>query len=299
MDWRRSRKLSSVSRSTAAARELGTSTSAISKTVARLEQQLGTRLLARSTRHVGPTEAGKLFYERSIRVLQEVENAELELDAYSGEARGLLKLSAPVVFGELHVAPLVAELLLQRPDLRVVLSLSDRFVDLIEEGYDAAVRVGSASGGSISVRTVARVPVVLCASPKYLARRGEPLIPGDLVHHDCLRYTLGPSPSRWSFRGEHGEVITVPVNGRFESNHGGALREAALAGLGVVRFPSFYVHRELKERLLLPLLPSFAPDEIKVHGLYPAARPVPPKVRVLIDWLAQHLPARVKRAAAL
>jgi DNA-binding transcriptional LysR family regulator len=284
---------------TAAARELDTSTSAVSKRIARLEQQVGALLLTRTTRQVSPTEAGLALYQRCLRILREVEDAELLVAGLSDVPRGLLRVSAPVYFGELHVAPLLAELIKTYPELRLELSLSDRFVDLVAEGFDLAVRIGKTTGASLVGRTLCKVPAVACAAPAYLERRGTPLEPRDLLDHDCLRYTQTAQPHVWRFRSPAGEVLPVPVTGSFDSDHSGALREAAIAGLGVLFLPWFYVADALERGSLCPILAEYSADELSVHGVYPGGRLVPPKTRVCLDHLAQALPARMSRCAAL
>lgn len=278
---------------TRAARQLGTTTSAVSKRIARLERRAGARLLVRTTRHVAPTETGLLLYERCLRILREVEEAELLVAGLADTPRGLLRISAPVYFGELYVAPLLGKLALELPELRVELSLSDRFVDLIGEGFDLAVRVGTVSGASLVARRLLRTRVVVCASPGYLARRGRPVAPKDLVEHDCLRYSLAPSRSTWHFRGKGGERIAIPVTGGFECNHGGALRQAAIAGAGIAHLPQFYVNEALERGDLVTVLDDYAEGDIGVHGVYPAGRLVPPKTRACIDYLARELPGRL------
>jgi DNA-binding transcriptional LysR family regulator len=274
-----------------AAAELGTSTSAVSKRIARLEQLAGARLLARTTRHVAPTEAGLVLYERCLRILREVEEAELIVAGLTKAPRGLLRLSAPVYFGEVYVAPLIAELLQRELELRVELSLSDRFVDLVAEGFDLAVRIGALSGASLSARKLAVTPVVVCASPRYIARRGRPVAPKDLINHDCLRYSLDAVRHSWRFRGKKREAIVVPVTGPLEANHGGSLRQAAIAGLGLACLPSFYVAEALERGTLVTVLDEYCADELGVFAVYPEGKLVPPKTRVCIDYLAKALPA--------
>jgi DNA-binding transcriptional LysR family regulator len=282
-----------------AARELETSTSAVSKRVARLERQVGALLLTRTTRQVSPTEAGLALYRHCLRILREVEDAELLVAGLHGAPRGLLKISAPVYFGEVHVAPLLAELIRQNPELRLELSLSDRFVDLVAEGFDLAIRIGKVSGASLVVRTLCKVRAVACAAPAYLERRGTPTDPKDLLNHDCLRYTLAPVPHVWNFRSKTGETLPIPVMGSFDSNHTGALREAAIAGLGIVFLPLFYVAEALERGSLSAILSEYSPGDLSVHGVYPSGKLVPPKTRVCIDFLAEALPARMTRCASL
>jgi DNA-binding transcriptional LysR family regulator len=282
---------------TRAARELGTSTSAVSKRIARLEARLGTSLLTRTTRHVSPTEAGLGLYEHCLRILREVEQAELLVADLNGAPRGLLRVSAPVYFGELHIAPLLAALARRHPELRLELSLSDRFVDLASEGFDLAVRIGPLSGASLSVRKLVRDPLVACAAPAYLERRGTPQHPRDLLEHDCLRYTLASQRGRWRFRGESGEALYIPVTGPFDSDHSGALREAAIAGLGIVYLPRFYLAEALERGALLRVLADHSRALIDIQAVYPGQQRLPPKTRVCIDFLAQELPKRLAECA--
>jgi DNA-binding transcriptional LysR family regulator len=278
---------------TRAAQKLGTSTSAVSKRIARLEQRAGARLLERTTRQLAPTETGLALYERCLRILREVEAAEVLVAGLAKTPRGLLRISAPVYFGELHIAPLVSELLRREPDLRVDLSLTDRFVDLIAEGFDLAVRIGALGNTSLMVRKLARTPVVACAAPGYLERRGRPAAPTDLLEHDCLRYSPDPLRNVWHFRAASGESISIPVTGALECNHGGALRQAAIAGLGVVLLPYFYVAEALARGTLVTVLDDYCAAELGIHGVYPAGRLVPPKTKVCVEWLARALPARL------
>ncbi len=281
---------------TKAARQLNTSTSAVSKRIARLEQRAGARLLARTTRHVAPTEAGLALYERCLRILREVESAELLVLGMSEVPRGLLRISAPVYFGEVYVAPLIGELQTRLPELRVELALEDRFVDLVSEGFDLAVRIGVVSGGSLALRKLARTRVVACASPAYLERRGRPQGPKDLLEHDCLRYTLDPSRNKWRFKPKGGAAVVIPVTGGFECNHGGALREAAIAGLGIVFLPEFYAADAIERGALVTILDKYCDAELGIVAVYPIGGQLPPKTRACVDFLARELPARLGSA---
>lgn len=278
---------------TRTAQLLGTTTSAVSKRVARLEERTGARLFGRTTRSVVPTEAGLALYERCLRILREVEDADLFVEGLSQAPRGLLRVSAPVYFGEVFVSPLLGALQRSEPELRIELVLEDRFVDLVREGFDLAVRAGRTAGASLVRRRLARTQEILCASPDYLSRRGLPTVPQDLLEHECLRYTLDRVRNSWRFKGRGGEVISVPVTGAFESNHGGALRQAAVAGLGIAYLPRFYAQAALERGELVTLLDDFCEDAIGIHAVYPATPKLPPKTRACVDWLARELPARL------
>jgi DNA-binding transcriptional LysR family regulator len=283
---------------TQAARELDTSTSAVSKRIANLERRVGAQLLTRTTRQVTPTEAGLSVYQHCLRILREVEDAEHAVAGFSDVPRGLLKVSAPVYFGELHVAPLLAELVRKNPELRVELSLSDRFVDLVAEGFDLAVRIGRVSGASLMARTLCRSGMLAAASPDYFQRRGRPESPEELLEHDCLRYTHEASLHAWIFRSPNGEPLTIPITGSFESNHGGALREAAVAGLGVCYLPAFYLAEAVEQGSLETVLTDFSGQDLGIHGVYPSGRIMPPKTRACLDYLAETLAPRLARCAS-
>lgn len=278
-----------------AARALGTTTSAVSKRIARLEQRAGARLLSRTTRQVAPTETGLLLYESCLRILREVEAAEVLVAGLARSPRGLLRISGPLYFGELHIAPLVASLSKQQSELKIDLVLSDRFVDLVAEGFDLAVRIGPLGSTSLIARRLSRARVVACASPSYLERHGSPMVPQDLLEHDCLRYSPDPRRNVWRFRDRAGRTLAIPVTGVFECNHGGALRQAAIAGLGVVLLPYFYVAEALARGTLVTVLEDYCNEEIGIHAVYPAGPLVPPKTRVCVEWLARELPRRLSR----
>lgn len=284
---------------TRAARKLETSTSAVSKRIARLERRLTTALLTRTTRHVRPTEAGLALYEHCLTILREIEHAELYVAGLASTPRGLLRISAPVYFGELYVAPLLAELARDYPELRLDLSLSDRFVDLTTEGFDLAVRVGTLGDSSLGVRKLAQDPLVTCAAPAYLQRRGTPRHPTELLEHDCLRYTLASQRGRWGFRGPKGEPLHVPITGSFDSDHSGALRVAATAGLGIVYLPRFYLAEAIERGALVRILADFSPPPLDIQAIYPNRKLLPPKTRVCLDHLARELPRRIASSEAV
>lgn len=280
-----------------AARALGTTTSAVSKRVARLEERLGVRLFARTTRRVELTEAGSTLYGHATRVLRELEDAEAAVAALEGAPRGTLRVSAPVILGERHLAPLVPGLLARFPELRIALSLSDRFVDLFAERYDVAVRVGtlaSQDASLVGARAGATHPVV-CASPAYFANRGTPETPADLVAHDCLRYSLVAASREWRFRRpDDGRELTVPVTGNLEVDHGGAIREAAIGGLGIAYLPDFLVNDALASGALVSALDAWRQAALPVNLVFARAPRTPPKVRAFVDWVRPRLRARLE-----
>ena len=218
---------------TSAAAQLGMSRSAVSKAIAGLEDRLGARLLNRTTRRLALTEVGQAFYERCARIVAEAEDAELEVSRLQAAPRGILRLSAPVSFGILHLAPALPDFMKRYPELRVEIDLADRMVDLIEEGYDLAVRIGALPDSSLIARRLADNHMVVCAAPAYWQRRGRPREPRDLTGHACITYAYQRSPNEWPFAGPGGR-FSVRVDGPLLSNNGDLALIMALAGLGVV-----------------------------------------------------------------
>lgn len=275
---------------TSAARSLDVTTSSISKRIAKLEERLGVRLLERTTRRVRLTEAGQGFYERCIAILRAVEDAEAAVTSIGGEPRGTLRVSVPVIFGERHLAPLLPSLLERHPHLRLDVSLSDRFVSLVEEGYDVAVRIGKLADSTLKVKTLATIREWVVASPSYLERRGVPRTPADLADHDCIRYSLLPAQREWRFR-RGKRVETPPVGGRLMMSHGGAICEAAIAGAGIARLPSFIADEAIASGALRTVLDEWT-SEGQVVAVYPAGRQPQPKVQAFVRFLASRLPSR-------
>ncbi|HEY9464125.1 MAG TPA: LysR family transcriptional regulator, partial [Vicinamibacterales bacterium] len=251
-----------------------------------LEEKLGARLLNRTTRRLSLTEAGSELYGRSVRALAEIENAELEVARFQTEPRGLLRVSAPMSFGILHLGPAIQSFLTRFPGVTLELNMDDRQVDLVEEGFDVAVRIGRLQDSNLIARKIAPVRQVLCASPDYLAQRGEPERPEDLLEHRCILYSLLSAPREWRLTGPDGELHTVPINGSMQSNNGLVNRAAALAGGGIVLLPTFYLGEQLRSGALKPVLCKFKPQELAVYAVYPERRNLMPKVRAFVDFLA-------------
>lgn len=271
----------------AAARTLGLSKSAVSKQISRLEARLGIRLLNRTTRRLSLTEAGALFYEGCQRMVAEAEAAEAAVTHLAAAPRGTLRVNAPVSFAMLHLAPILPELMESCPELSVDLTLNDRLVELVEEGYDVAVRIGRLADSSLIARRLAPARSVICAAPDYLARHGAPRRPEDLAGHNCLLYSYHSERSLWRFAGPSG-TTSVRVAGRLQANNGDALRAALLAGAGIGRLPTFIVGDDLRAGRLLRLLPDWPlGEDAAVHAVYPAGRALSPKIRVFVDFLAE------------
>jgi DNA-binding transcriptional LysR family regulator len=269
----------------AAARTMGLSRSAVNKLVIALENDLGVQLLHRSTRQVTPTETGLAFYERCVEILANLEEAERAIAQLHEEPRGRLRVNAPMTFGTMHLAPAISDFLMQYPDLQVQLTLNDRLIDPIEEGFDVTVRI-AALQPSVSLIVHSLVPAerVLCAAPVYLETHGTPNHPEDLRSHSCLHYGQIAVETQWTLIGEEGEQ-TVSIHGVLCSNNGEVLRDAAVHGLGIALLPKFIVGRELHEGTLLVVLPEYRPSELSIQVIYPVNRHLATKVRLLVEFL--------------
>lgn len=266
-----------------AAARLGVSKSIVSRRITRLEAELGTRLLTRTTRGIIPTEAGAEFKARCDRILSEIEEARDAVAQHGQSVRGRLRLSAPLAFGIRHLAPVLGDLARLHPALELDVSYTDRVVDLIGERYDAAIRIGSLGDSSLVARRIAPVRAVLVASPDYLARHGRPGTPQDLASHECLIYT-GSLVPEWPFRlGKR--WVSIRPEGRLRTDSGEAILQWAVSGLGIAYLPSFLVSDAIVSGALEPLLRDHAGPEIAVHVVRPPGSYVPAKVRVLIDTL--------------
>ena len=271
-----------------AARRMRTSRSVVSKAVARLEKSLGARLLNRTTRHLSLTEIGSTVAAYCGRMLEEVEEIEQLVESLNFEPQGTLRVSASVAFGTLHVAPALADFLSAHPDLAIELSITDRLVELAEEGYDVSIRVTGEPPLALVARKLAPVRRTLCATPEYFERRGIPLTPADLVNHNCLDYTRSGEQGRWRFHGPEGE-ISVLVTGSLRVDDDEALSQAVLGGLGLALLPTFIVGRDLQAGRLQAALSEYIAVERHVYAMYLPTRHLPSKVRVFIDFLLERI----------
>lgn len=274
-----------------AAAQIGLSKSAVSKHVRRLEDRLGARLLNRTTRSLSMTAIGAAYYERCARVMAEVEAAERAVTALHHEPRGTLKINAPVTFGIMHLAPLLPDFLDRCPNVRLDLSLNDRFVDLIAEGYDVVVRIGWLPDSSLIARKLAPSRHVVCAAPAYLDAHGTPKVPTDLADHNCLTYSNLDRPELWRFTGpgDGSKKHAVKLSGSLTVNNGDILRAAARAGVGIVRLPTFMVGADLKSGRLRPVLSNYRVADTAIYAVYPENRHLSPLVRAFVDHLVDRL----------
>ncbi|AGK59345.1 LysR family transcriptional regulator [Hyphomicrobium denitrificans 1NES1] len=267
-----------------AARRLGLTRSAVSKAVMELEQQLGARLLDRTTRHVTPTEAGLAYYERCIAILAQVDETEAQISRLHDEPKGVLKINAPMSFGTLYLGDAVADFMIRYGDLKVELTLTDRFIDPLEEGVDVTVRIGALVDSSLIARRISPARVVIVASPDYLKKHGTPQNPAELANHRCLSYGHTTSMQRWHLK-ENDRPISVSIGSCLSSNNGDALRDAAVKGIGIAQLPTFIVGKDIAENRLQVVLPDYEPDDLTIHALYAPNRYLAAKTRVFIDFL--------------
>lgn len=288
-------RVAELSSFSAAARQLGLSTSAVSKHVAALEERLGARLLNRTSRRLALTEVGSAYRDRCARIVREVEAAELAATGDAVEPRGKLKVNAPVSFGFRHLAPLLPEFLARHPGIGLDLTLNDRFVDLLEEGYDVAVRIGRLDDSTLVARRLATARFACVASPAYLARAGTPATPDALADHNCLSYSYRRRFDEWSFaRG--GERRRLRVRGNLAANNGDVLRAAACAGLGIAHLPDFLLAEDdLAAGRLVRVLPGWHAPEIPIHAVFPPQRHAFARLRVFVDFLVERLGGRRRR----
>jgi DNA-binding transcriptional LysR family regulator len=271
----------------AAGRRLNMSTTMVSNHVQALEERLGARLLHRTTRKVSLTEVGKAYYDRATQILADIEQADDIAGALQSTPRGTLRIytaSHIVPF----VAPVVAEFLRSYPDVKIDLNMGERVIDIIDEGFDLAIRLTPPPDSSLIVRSLATWRHVLCCSPAYLEKYGRLRQLSELSEHNCVRHLLYPFGDEWHFADRKGMPATVRVSGNLISNSGEALRRAALDGIGVSLAPGFLVHDDLEEGRLVRLLPEYRPVELSMNAVYPHRHHLSAKVRTFIDMLAHH-----------
>ncbi|NEX20260.1 LysR family transcriptional regulator [Thiorhodococcus mannitoliphagus] len=274
----------------AAARRLETTPASVSRRVKALEQRLGVRLLQRTTRKLSLTDAGERYFREGRGLLHALGELEQALAASAREPEGELRVIAPMSFGQRRLAPLVARFAALHSKLRMSLLLEDRETDLFDEAADLAIRIGYPTDSSMIARAIAPVPRHACASPAYLKGRGHPETPEDLLHHDCLHYNLISEREEWTFRGDDGEQ-TLAIKGRFCSNNGDVLAEAAMQGLGITLLPDFIVEEGLAAGRLVKVLEAYERAPMTLFALYPSRQHVPAKTRKFLEYLLEHFAA--------
>lgn len=271
----------------AAGRQMGLTRSAVSKSITELEQQLGVRLLNRTTRRVNTTEAGRAYFERCIEILAQVDDTERQISSLHDQPKGILKINAPLSFGTLYLGDAIADFMTLYPELKIELDLTDRFIDPIEEGVDVAIRIANLQDSSLVARKLGETSALLVASPDYLARHGEPQKPSDLISHKCIHYGRSTHLQKWQFLRDDKE-ISVRINAIMCSNNGDILRSAALKGHGLSQIPTFIIGEDLKEGRLTEVLPDHRPAPMGIYAIYAPNRYLAAKTRIFIDFLVEH-----------
>ena len=274
-----------------AADALNMSKAAVSRYVVDMETRLGVRLLHRTTRRLSLTDEGQVFYGRSKELLAELQEAEDEITSRSDAASGLLRINAPFTFGILHLAPLWGAFMAEHPKVRLDVTLADRLVDLVEEGYDVAIRIATLESSTLVSKKLATTRMALCASPAYLAQHGTPLHPSELARHSVISYSYWSTKDEWRFEGPQGPV-SVKTKPCMHTNSGDTCRAAALAHQGVILQPTFLVSKDLSDGGLVELMPQYRSIELGIYAVYPTRKHVSAKVRALIEFLAEHFSGR-------
>jgi len=270
-----------------AADRLGIAKSAVSRRLKELETHLGVELFHRTTRRMNLTDTGRAFYRQSLRILEDVLEAELATSQAHAELQGSLKVALPLSFGLMHLGPAINAFLQEHPQIEFDLDFNDREVDLMQEGFDLAIRIATLADSSLIARRLSTMQSVLCASPDYLDRMGVPKHPDDLLNHQCLVYSLIQDFENWRFHDKDGNVLVAKIHPYLKSSNGEFLRNAAVDGLGISRFPTFIAYKEIERGSLIPLLTQYKQLELEVYAIYPQTRHLSQRVRTFVDFLVK------------
>ncbi len=272
-----------------AARRLRLSPAAVSKNIRELEAHLAVRLINRTTRRMSLTEAGALYHRRITGILDDLEDADATLGPLQQEPRGLLRVSAPMVTSLVALSPAIPRFLERYPEITLDLRLDDRRVNIVEDGFDLAIRGSDRlENSSLIAKKLLVLDHVLCCAPAYLERTGPLETPEDLRHHECVQFSLSGHADEWTFH-RAGRSVTVPVNGRYKVTSSLAVRDALLSGFGVSMTPRLYVRDHLTTGALVPLIPDWTPMDTTLYAIHPSARHVQAKVRAFLDFLVETL----------
>lgn len=269
-----------------AAEALGISKAAVSRTVLELEARLGSRLMQRTTRRLSLTEAGALYLERCKQIVAALEEADDLLSSGNAKPTGLLRINAPLTFGVLHLAPLWPMFLERHPEISLDITLSDRIVDIIDEGYDMAIRIARLSDSTLVHRKLTSTSLHVCASPAYLDAHGTPAHPHELAQHQTISYSYNQSKDEWQFSGPEGPV-SVRVSSRLHVNNGDSCVQAALGGIGITRQPTFMIDQHLRSGQLVSILEDYGSPELGIYAVYPSRTHLPAKMRAMLDFLTE------------
>ena len=269
-----------------AAERLHMSTSGVSRHVAELEAHLDTRLLNRTTRRISLTESGQAYFERALHLLADLEETEAAVSSSTVTPRGTIRLTCSTSFGVPHLAPAIGAFQARYPDVRFDISASSRFVDLVEEGLDLAIRIGDLGNPNLIARKIGSMRLITCASPEYLKRKGTPKHPDDLAKHNCFTYEYAPEKNQWRFQDRQKNEIKVRIDGSVHANNGEMLAAIAVAGAGIALEPDFIVEPLLESGALVEILKNFRPAPYNIYAVYPSRRHLSAKVRTFVDFLA-------------
>ncbi len=275
----------------AAGRQMGRSRSVVNKLVAQLEADLDVQLLQRTTRMVSLTDMGRAYYSRCVDILAEVAAADVAVSQLRDQPKGSLRINAPMSFGTLHLAAAIAQFMRQYPDIQVQITLSDRFIDLIEEGFDVTLRIAETLDETLVTKTLAPIHRVICASPSYLEKHGTPAHPDELIQHECLKYGHIATNSQWQLKDPRGKLLNVKLRCKGYSNNGEVLKAQALASVGITLLPTFILGEALQTGQLIPILTDYCPASLFAYLGYATNRHLSTKVRLLTaflqDWFAR------------
>ncbi|WP_455201924.1 LysR family transcriptional regulator [Kaarinaea lacus] len=271
----------------AAAEHMGIAKSAVSRRISELEQHLAVQLFRRTTRQLNLTDSGKSFYQRAIQILTDLEEAELAVSQQHGELAGVIKIAAPLSFGLLHLTSAFTEFMKANPKLQLDLDFNDRHIDILQEGFDLAIRVTRLADSSFIARRLATIRHMVCASPEYLKLYGTPQSPDALQHHRCLSYSNIHDSNLWHYQDQNGNKGQVKVPVVLSANNGDFLRQAATAGLGIILEPTFIIYDAINKGQLVPLLEDYQWPAIDAYAIYPHTRHLSQRVRALVDFLVK------------
>ena len=270
-----------------AADRLNVAKSAVSRRLKELEKHLGVELFHRTTRQMNLTDTGRAFYHQAVRILDDVLEAEISTSQAHGTLKGSLKIALPSTFGLMHMGPVINDFIKEHPQIEFDLDFNDREVDLIQEGFDLAIRIANLPDSSLIARRIAPVKTVMCASPDYLKQMGTPQSPEDLIEHQCLVYSLLRDFEYWHLTNANGHDIKTKIHPYLKASTGEFLKDAAVKGQGIILVPTFIAYKEIESGSLIPLLKNYTSPQINAYAIYPQTRHLSQRVRAFVDLLVK------------
>lgn len=270
-----------------AADRLGVAKSAVSRRLKELEAHLGVELFHRTTRKMNLTDSGRAFYHQSVRILDDVLEAEIAISQAHGTLSGSLKIALPSTFGLMHMGPAINEFLQAHPQIEFDLDFNDREVDLMQEGFDLAIRIAKLPDSSLIARRLAPIQIVMCASPSYLERMGTPQTPDELIEHQCLVYSLLRDFEYWHLSDSKGKEVKIKISPYLKASTGEFLKDAAVEGMGIILVPSFIAYKEIERGTLVPVLKDYKIPQVAAYAIYPQTRHLSQRVRAFVDFLVK------------